>query len=182
MALLDDGELAARFAARSRDGLASAYERYGRLLFTVARNALGDAADAEDCVHDALLRVWRTPGAYRPDRGALGPFLVACVRNEAMTMRRGRTRRIAREERVQRLQPVSTDPPEIADHVAAQQLRDAIAALPDEQRVALETAYYGNRTQVETAQTLGVPLGTVKTRIAAAMRKLAAGLAPAEQA
>ena len=68
MALLDDGELAARFAARSRDGLASAYERYGRLLFTVARNALGDAADAEDCVHDALLRVWRTPGAYRPDR------------------------------------------------------------------------------------------------------------------
>jgi RNA polymerase sigma factor (sigma-70 family) len=176
-----DAELAAGFAAQRQDGLAGAYRRYGRLLYTVARNALGSGAAAEDCVHDALLRVWQTPGAYRPERGDLRAFLVACVRNEAMTMLRSASRRSAREERADRLQPVRSTTFEVADHVEIQRLRDALGRLPDDQRAALDLAYFGNNTHVQVAEALGLPLGTVKGRIASAMRRLATELSFAEE-
>jgi RNA polymerase sigma factor (sigma-70 family) len=173
-----DALLAEDFAARKRDGFARAYRLYGRLLYTVARNVLGSSTAAEDCVHEALLRVWQTPEGYRPERGALRAFLVACVRNEAMTMLRSAGRRTAREERAERLQPVRSTNFEVVDHVELERLRGALARLPDEQRVALELAYFGNRTHVQVANELGVPLGTIKSRIAGAMRRLAAELAP----
>src|SRR5580658_1296347 len=122
---LSEQQLANEFAARSRDALAHAYERYGRLLYTVARNALGDGAQAEDCVHDALLRVWRMPNSYRAERGPLRAFLTSCVRNEAMTMLRCSGRRAAREERAVRLEPVRVQTLEVADPVEAARLREA---------------------------------------------------------
>jgi RNA polymerase sigma factor (sigma-70 family) len=105
---------------------------------------------------------------------------VACVRNEAMTLLRGSSRRSRREERAGRLEPVRASSFEVVDHVEVERLRDAMARLPGDQRAALELAYYGNRTQAQVATELGVPLGTVKTRIASAMRRLAADLAPPE--
>jgi RNA polymerase sigma-70 factor (ECF subfamily) len=168
-----DPELAADFAAGKRSALADAYRRYGRLLYTVARNTLGNDSAAEDCVHDALLRVWRTRGAYRPERGVLRAFLVTCVRNEAMSMLRSAMRRSSREERAERLEPAREAVFDVPDHVEVQRLRDAMARLPEEQRKALELAYYGNRTQSEVATELSVPLGTVKSRLSTAMRRLA---------
>ena len=169
-------DFASRFASGAPSALAEAYARYGSLLFTVARNVLNDDAAAEDCVHDALVRVWRAPNVYRPERGDLRAFLVACVRNEAMTMLRSATRRTAREERSHRLQPVADMTFDVKDHVEIERLRDAMRRLPEEQRAALELAYYGNRTQAEVASELSVPIGTVKSRISAAMRRLAAEL------
>jgi len=175
-----DGELvdglARDFAAGRQGALAEAYSRFGRLLYTVARNALHDEAAAEDCVHDALLRVWRTPGAYRPERGNLRAFLVTCVRNEAMTMLRSAQRRAVREERFERLEPDTQEGIEVPDHVEARRLRDAMQRLPHQERAALELAYFGNRTQREVASELGVPLGTVKSRLSAAIRRLGAEL------
>jgi RNA polymerase sigma factor (sigma-70 family) len=173
-----DALLAEDFAARTRDGFARAYRQYGRLLYTVARNVLGEGTAAEDCVHETLLRLWQSPGAYRPERGALRAFLVSCVRNEAMTMLRRSGRRVAREERAERLAPVRATTFEVIDHVEVERLRTAVARLPDDQRVALELAYFGNRTHVQVASELGVPLGTIKSRIAGAMRRLASELAP----
>jgi RNA polymerase sigma factor (sigma-70 family) len=170
----DEG-LAADFAAHAHDALSRAYARYGRLLYSVARHVLGDEWAAEDCVHDALLRAWQS-GRYREDRGELHGFLVACVRNQAMTMARSARRRSAREWRAEYLEPVKSTTFEIPDHVELGRLRDALSRLPQEQRSALELAYFGNRTHMQVAAELGVPLGTIKSRIAGGLRRLASDL------
>lgn len=167
----DAEALAANFAARRPAALGAAYERYAIQLCSVARAVLHDPADAEDCVHDALLRVWRTPDSYRPERGSLHAFLIGCVRNEAMSRLRSAGRRIEREKKAFRLEPVG-DIAAPVDHVEAARVRAALARLPEEQRAALESAFFANLSQREIAEKFGVPLGTVKSRVALGMRKL----------
>jgi len=157
-----DGDLAPAFAARRPHALGQAYDRYATLLTGVARQVLGDAAAAEDCVHDALLRVWRARDSYRPERGSLRAFLASCVRTE-------------RERRVLRLEPAPGD--ESAAALDALRVRAALARLPVEQRATIEYAYFANLSQAEIAARMDVPLGTVKGRVALAMRKLKAELA-----
>jgi RNA polymerase sigma-70 factor (ECF subfamily) len=165
-ALVDD------FAARRPAGLEQAYALWSRELFSVARHAALDNAEAEDCVHDALLRVWRTPNRFSGNRVMLKAYLIACVRNESIALVRSRGRRAARELRAVRLSPESNIEMPLVDPVEAERLRGALMRLPPDQRIALERAYYGNKTHVEVAEELGVPLGTIKSRIAMAMRKL----------
>jgi len=99
------------------------------------------------------------------------------VRNESLAILRSQGRRDARELRAVRLAPeTSVDPPAL-DPVESERLRAALARLPEEQRIALELSYYGNKTHVQISEELGAPLGTVKSRIAMAMRKLHAELA-----
>ena len=166
------------FVARRPDALARAYERDARVLVSVARHVLGDAA-AEDCVHDALLRVWQTKDSYRPERGTLRAFLISCVRNEAMSRLRTSGRRVDRERRASLLEPLSVEPIEPADPVDAARVRAALARLPREQREAVEHAYFENLSHTQIAERFGLPLGTVKSRVALGMRKLQAELAGA---
>ena len=173
----DEEPFAADFIARRADGLARVYERYAVVLLATARHVLGRASEAEDCVHDALVRVWETPDSYRPARGSLRAFLIACVRNEAMSRLRGAARRTERERRVLRLEPSVEREAEIVDHVEAARVRAALSRLPTEQREVIEQAFFANRTQREIAEKLGIPLGTVKGRVALAMRKMQAELA-----
>jgi RNA polymerase sigma-70 factor (ECF subfamily) len=168
----DDDALAADFIARRPDGLSRVYERYAALLAGVAGHVLGERAAAEDCLHDALLRVWQTPDSYRPERGSLRAFLVACVRNEAMSRLRGGGRRVERERRASALETATLEPVEPADPVDAARVRAALARLPGEQRLVIESAYFDNLTQTQIAARLGLPLGTVKGRVALALRKL----------
>jgi RNA polymerase sigma-70 factor (ECF subfamily) len=172
----DSDGLTADFIARRPEGFARAYERYASDLVSVARHVLGERGAAEDCVHDALLRVWRTPNSYRAERGALRNFLITCVRNQAMTMLRSSTRRTDREHTSFRLEAVAEPEITIGDHFEVKRLRAALQRLPGDQRVALEQAYFANKTQSQIAHDLGVPLGTIKSRIAHAMRKLATEL------
>jgi RNA polymerase sigma-70 factor, ECF subfamily len=172
-----DDALAADFAARRPDGLSRAYERYAELLVSVARHVLADGSLAEDCVHDVLLRFWQTPESYRLERGTLRAFLVSCVRNEALSRLRSRGRREERERRAHLLEPNAPETIEPADPVDAARVRAALGRLPDEQRETIESAYFQNLTQIQIAERLGVPLGTVKSRIALAMRKLKTELA-----
>jgi RNA polymerase sigma-70 factor (ECF subfamily) len=177
LAMLSDSDgLTADFIARRPEGFTRAYERYASDLVSVARHVLGERAAAEDCVHDALLRVWRKPDSYRAERGALRSFLITCVRNQAMTMLRSSTRRSDRERTSFRLEAAAEPEITVGDHVEVTRLRTAMQHLPSDQRVALEYAYFGNKTQSQIAHDLGVPLGTIKSRIAHAMRKLAAEL------
>ncbi|MFY9739298.1 MAG: RNA polymerase sigma factor [Candidatus Cybelea sp.] len=173
-------ELVDDFAARRPSGLEQAYALWSRLLFSVARHVIADSGQAEDCVHDALVRVWRSPSRFTGNREMLKAYLIACVRNESLGMVRREGRRDARELKSVRLAPVSTSDPPLVDPVESQRLQDALGRLPDEQRTALTLAYYGNKTHVEIAQELNVPLGTIKSRISMAMRKLQAELANTE--
>ncbi|MGH7328196.1 MAG: RNA polymerase sigma factor [Polyangiaceae bacterium] len=131
--------------------------------------------EAQDCVHDVFLRIWQNPDSYRAERGSLRSFLLACVRNEALGRRRAAARHRAIEERATMYEPSVEF--QITDHVEAARVRRALEGLPPEQRRALELAYFGGLTHREIATTLGEPLGTIKSRVATALRKLGRELA-----
>lgn len=171
----EETQLALEFTARRPGALEAAYARYGRALYSVAAHVVGPP-DAEDCVHDALLRVWERRDCYRPERGPLGAFLAACVRNEALAVTRSARRRSAREDRASQLEPAIAQSFEVVDHVEAARVRAALERLPAEQRTALERAYYRGESQRAIALALGVPLGTIKSRLALGLRRLAVDL------
>ena len=175
---LDEQELAHAFAARADGALEEAYRRYATRLIAVARQVLVAEGDAEDCLHDVLMRVWMGSHAYRAERGTLRAFLVVCVRNEALARRRSTLRhqeiddRLARERETTQVSPFDSDPIERA------RLTEALGALPAEQRAVIDLAYFGGRSQTEISAALNIPLGTVKSRASLALRKLALALSP----
>jgi RNA polymerase sigma-70 factor (ECF subfamily) len=159
--------------AREPSALEAIYARHGEVLRSTAARVLRVRADAEDCVHDALLRVWQRPDSYRTERGSLRSFLIVCVRNEALSRMRSAARHFEIAGTV-RDEPQEID---IPDHVELARLRNAVKALPNEQRETLELAFFRHRTHVQISQDLDVPLGTVKSRLSLAIRKLHASLA-----
>jgi RNA polymerase sigma-70 factor (ECF subfamily) len=167
-------ELTDDFLERKASALGTVYTRYGDLLYATAARVLRVRADAEDCVHDALLRVWQRRDSFSRERGSLRAFLVVCVRNEALSRMRSAARHLEIAGTV-RDEPEEID---IPDHVELKRLKGAVKALPLEQRQALELAFFRNKTHVQIAGELGVPLGTVKSRLSLAIRKLHARLAP----
>ncbi len=133
---------------------------------------LRDSALAEDAVQEAFITVWRTAGTYIRERGKPRTWLLTLVHRRAVDL-------VRREQR--RRVPATADEPAPATPAAEDEatLRDrrravqaALTQLPADQREALELAYYGGLTQTELAQQLGVPLGTVKSRMFAGLRRL----------
>jgi RNA polymerase sigma-70 factor, ECF subfamily len=152
-------------------GFDRAYRAYAPRLRAVAYAVLHDRDEAEDAVHGALVRVWSN-GSYRPERGALLPFLIACVRREALDALRTSKRRHLREVRASAGDDVAFDDTAAIDPVEARRVRRALEALVPEQRDVVVRAYYGHRTLAEVARDAHVPLGTVKSRLSAALRRL----------
>lgn len=171
----EDDQMVADFLASKSSGLESVYQAYGKLLYSTARSVLGNDDDAQDCVHDALVRLWQRGGSYRSERGSLRSYLLVSVRNEALTRKRNAARRFRIEERAARGEQSEYEI-EMKDPREGACLQRALAALPVEQRAALELAYFGRLTHVQAAERLGVPLGTTKSRIAMALRKLTLAL------
>jgi RNA polymerase sigma-70 factor (ECF subfamily) len=170
-----DAELAAAFVAGTSDGLAGVYRAYRVTLYSVAYDVLGNAEDAADCVHDALIRAWQRAGTFRPERGSLRSYLLVCVRNAAIERVRSTARHARIETRMARDEPQAYDI-EAPDAVERERLHRALDELPGEQRAALELAYFKHLTHVEVAQRLGEPLGTVKGRLRLALAKLQTAL------
>lgn len=173
-----DEALAAAFAAKEPWAFDEAYKRFAALLYSTAYHVLDNREDAQDCVHEALARVWRSPEAYTRSRGTVRSFLVVCVRNEAITRLRSKTRRLRLAERVA-AEPQEHDELRVVDVVENDRLRAALNRLPPEQRRPLEMAYYEQKTHTEIARELDQPLGTVKSRIAMGLRKLGSALGAA---
>lgn len=175
----DEAALAQAFARRERWAFDEAYRRYGSLLYSVALTVLHRPEDAEDCVHDALVRVWKNPQSFAGNRGSVRPFLVVCVRNDAIS----RVRTAARRERLNERLHIEAQMPEefeIDDFVERKRVRDALAQLPADQREAVMLAFFAGKTHVEIAQLLNQPLGTIKSRISHGLRKLASALGTRE--
>jgi RNA polymerase sigma-70 factor (ECF subfamily) len=128
-------------------------------------------------VHDALVRVWAKPGVYRVERGSLRAFLIVCVRNEAISRKRSAVRLVATEQRAANVTPLFG-----VDHAERIAVRSALNTLPREQRDVIELAYWGDFSQSEIAARLGIPLGTIKSRAALGLRKLARTLKPQDLA
>ncbi len=166
-----DGALEGAFARREPIGLDGAYARYHSLLYSVAYNVLQNADDAQDCVHDALIRVWAKRVTYDAQRGSLRSFFVACVRNQAISHRRA-TARLAKLARSICAEQLSTHELRVEDYVENRRLYEAFKSLPEEQRAPLMLSYFLGKTHAEIAAELGLPLGTAKSRISLGLRRL----------
>ena len=179
---LDDAALAGLIAGGDPDALAVLYQRHGAVCYRLARQVTASDALAEDAVQEAFLGLWRSPAAYEPGRGSLRSWLLGLTHHKAVDSVRRETAQQRRQSAwaAQRAfdPPPEEDPAAASiDGMRAEQVRSALAELPEAQRQALALAYFGGYTQREIAQLTGVPLGTVKTRTFAAMRRLQSRLA-----
>jgi RNA polymerase sigma-70 factor (ECF subfamily) len=146
--------------------------RYTRTLMALALRFSGDEADAEEVVADVLWQAWSDAKSYDPERGSVGAWLVTLARSRAIDRLRARKARQARPGNQPPDESV-IDPAAVLDEAQrAQIVRAAVAALEANERAALELAYFSDLSQSQIAQRLGLPLGTVKTRIRGAMIKL----------
>jgi RNA polymerase sigma-70 factor (ECF subfamily) len=178
----DDVALAGLVADGDPDALTALYERHGTACYRLARQVTASDPLAEDAVQEAFLVLWRSPGAYAPGRGSLRSWLLGLTHHKAVDFVRRETAQQRRQTAwaAQRAfdPPPGPDPERASiDGMRAEQVRAALAELPGPQREALALAYFGGYTQREIAQLTGVPLGTVKTRTFAAMRRLQSRLA-----
>ncbi|MBI3647992.1 MAG: sigma-70 family RNA polymerase sigma factor [Actinobacteria bacterium] len=174
----DDLELHRRLSAGDRSAFDELYRRYARSSYGLALRITGQEVLAQDVVHDAFLALWRAPEAYDPARGPFRTFFLSLVHHRAVDTVRREERLRKRTERAANLEPVRDE--DVAEAVVDEsflsgrrkEVREALLTLSPEQRQVLEMAYFGGMTQVAIAERLGIPLGTVKTRTLAALRKL----------
>jgi RNA polymerase sigma-70 factor (ECF subfamily) len=176
--LSDEALLA--LASRSDDAaLGELYDRYGRVAYGLALRILRDRALAEDAVQEAFLAVWRSAGTFLAEQGKPSTWILTLVHRRAVDLVRREERR--RAEPFDALaQPTGEATDEEAWLRAQRQVvQEALRKLPAEQREALELAYYGGFTQSELAERLGQPLGTIKSRMFAGLKRLRELLAEA---
>jgi RNA polymerase sigma factor (sigma-70 family) len=169
---ISDEELVALVARSDDVALAELYDRFGRVAYGLALRVLRDAALAQDAVQEAFLTAWRSAPSYDPRRAKASTWLLTLVHRRAVDLvRREERRRAATLEDAPVAAGAATDEEAwVRDRRRAVQA--ALAQLPSDQRQALELAYYGGLSQSEIGERLGIPLGTVKSRMFAGLTKL----------
>jgi RNA polymerase sigma-70 factor, ECF subfamily len=163
-----DQALESAFSRGDAAAYETVYRLFGDRMYTTALHLLRDAGTARECVHDVLLQLWKRPDAYDRRRGDLEAFLVACTRNQALMRLRGDRRR---RQVLERLDP-APDRTFDDDPIERERVARALARLPREQAEAIQLAYYRGFTLAQIAAERDLPLGTVKSRISAALRSL----------
>ena len=171
---LSDEALVALVARGDEDALGELYDRTGRIAYGLALRVLRDERHAEDAVQEAFLGVWRGAAGFRPERGRASTWILTLVHRRAVDAVRREQRRQAEPlaEEASR-----AEAPERTDEAAwlrfeRERVQAALTKLPDAQREALELSYYGGFSQSELAERLGVPLGTIKSRMFAGLTRL----------
>src|SRR3954454_20385116 len=173
LTLAPDDQLIVSMAGGSERALAELYDRFGAVAYGVALRILRDPALAQDAVQDAFLAAWRTAAAFDPRRGNASTWLLTLVHRRAVDLVRREERR--RADVLDESSPVASgDSTDEAAEVRAERRRvqAALTRLSPDQREALELAYYGGLSQSQLAERLGLPLGTVKSRMFAALAAL----------
>jgi RNA polymerase sigma-70 factor, ECF subfamily len=167
-----DEEVLTAIAGGDDQGLAELYDRYGRVAYGLAYRVLRDQVLAEDAVQDAFLAIWRSADGYRRERAKPSTWILTLVHRRAVDLVRREDRR--RAERLDETpEATGASVPEEADlREKRTAVQAALRELPQDQRQALELAYYGGFTQSELAERLGVPLGTIKSRMFAGLTRL----------
>jgi RNA polymerase sigma-70 factor (ECF subfamily) len=166
----DEDELLVAVARGDVDALRTLYRSFERPLYALGIRWLNDPKLAEELVQEVTLRVWRRAGRFDPERGASSSWIFGIARNVAADLARARAR-----APLPVAVPVEQPAPWDEDRAwRAWEVARAVALLPEDQRRVVELAYANQMTQAEIAIELGVPLGTVKTRLYAGLRKLRA--------
>ena len=175
---LADEQLISLIAQADKRALAVLYDRYGRVVFSLAMKMLESKEAAEEITQDAFLKVWISAGTFQPGKGKFSSWLLGITHNRAIDELRKR-RRIGPSS--------SCDDPAIENSLASNdievaekiigKMRDesvvrALGELPTAQQEAIKLAYFNGLTQAEIAQKVGAPLGTIKTRMRLGLRRL----------
>jgi RNA polymerase sigma-70 factor (ECF subfamily) len=182
---VSDETLLGRLQRGDEAALATLYERYASLLYSLAFRVVGDRQLAQEVIQDTFLRCWDQAERYDPARGQVPAWLIGVTRNRAIDVLRSRSHRARLRERD--TLPGAGDPgepgqPDDGEAVlvrrAVRAALDALDALPHAQRRAIELAYYGGLTQTDIADLTHEPLGTVKGRIRLGLDRLREALSP----
>ena len=165
-----------RVSAGDQAAMAEIFDRYSGMAYSVALRVLGDPAQAEDVMQEVFFQVWRNPKSFAPERGVMGAWLAVVVRNRCIDVRRRRRPTDPVEDVI--LVSASDVASEVERSTLIERVRGVLAGLPAEQRESLELAFFEGMTHAEIAAQKGEPLGTVKTRIRAALLTLRKALQP----
>lgn len=171
-----DRALVARIVGRDADALGDLYDRYAARLLGLAHRIVGESGEAEEVLQEVFLWVWRSASAFDAARGSVLAWLLMATRSRSID--RVRARRPAIRAGLRTVEAVP-DPPSTQDLEADSVNREwenvcraAIAELPEDQRRALELAYFEGLTHQEISEATATPLGTVKTRVRLGLMKL----------
>jgi RNA polymerase sigma-70 factor (ECF subfamily) len=173
---LTDEQLVAFIVRGENWALSEIYDRYTRLVFSLALKILNDRASAEEIVQQVFTKVWRSARDYRADRGKFLTWVMSISRHQCIDeLRRRRARPVTPlgdEEWLDEL--VSDDDPAQAVQFTFERarVREALKKIPVEQRIVIELAFWGGLTQQEIAMYCHSPLGTIKTRSRLGMQRL----------
>ncbi|WP_263365211.1 sigma-70 family RNA polymerase sigma factor [Edaphobacter bradus] len=166
----DDVILLAQVQRGDEQAMATLYDRYAKLVYSVALRVLRDPASAEDILQDVFMQIWRNPATFTATRGSLGGWLVVVSRNRSIdALRRKRPAESVDEVALAGPYDLAN---EAERNTLMEKARGVIYRLPVDQRKTLEMAFFDGLTHSEIAEMTGDPLGTVKTRIRSALTTL----------
>jgi RNA polymerase sigma-70 factor (ECF subfamily) len=179
LAHLSDEALLALCSRADDSALGELYDRYGRVAYGLALRIVRDRSLAEDAVQEAFLAVWRSAGAFLAEQGKPSTWIMTLVHRRAVDLVRREERR--RADPIEEFEPPTGEATDEEAWLRAQRqvVQEALRKLPPDQREAIELAYYGGFTQSELAERLGQPLGTIKSRMFAGLKRLRELLAEA---
>lgn len=170
----------ARVTEGDAGALEAVYGRYGRACYGLARRILTDEQFAQDVVQEVFLTVWRDAARFDPARGGFSTWLLSMTHHKAVDAVRREENLRKRRTTAEILEEREPDGPRVHDEVWStlrrERVRDAMQTLPEVQKEALVLAYFGGYTQREIAGLTDTPLGTVKTRMLAGMKRLKTSL------
>ena len=176
---ISDAELMVSVAVGNSAAMELMYERYSRPVFSFALRMLADRDHAEDLMQEVFLRAWRRANRFSDSRGTLISWLLSITHNMAIDEIRKKQRRPqkadAKEPELLMGSLRDTDEPveeQVLMSANGEVIRSALAEIPENQRVVLELGYFRGMTQREISERLDVPLGTIKTRMRLALKKL----------
>ena len=173
--LLADEDLISLVQGSDPEAFAALYDRHARAAYSLAYRMMGQRQAAEDIVQDAFLKLWRAAGSYRAERGSVRTWLLSVVHNRAIDQLRSLASRRRTQEKIEASTPRSQPSEAFAQSWRSSQrerVREALKTLPGEQLKVLELAYFSGYKQVEIAELLGLPLGTVKGRMRLGLKKI----------
>lgn len=176
----DDVTIVRAMARGDSGALAALYDRYAGSMLALAQRIVGRGAEAEDVIHDVFLEAWRHSADYDPSRGSVKSWLLLRTRSRSLDVQK--SARVSKqasgldERFLAELGDPSRDTAATADQA---RIREVLLALPPEQREVLLLGYFEGLSSSEIAERVGVPLGTVKSRVAAALAALRGALSDA---
>ena len=167
-------DVRARLVAGDECALGECYDQYASFVFGLALRVIRDRRSAEDVTQDVFLHLWERAESFEPDRGGLRTWLGTLAHRRAVDCVRREEARRRRDERVSGHAPSTPDVEEMAVALlTAERVRAAVATLPEEQRQAIDLAYFGGRTYREVAEVLEIPEGTAKSRLRLGLARIA---------